>query len=290
LKGKYAKWLSLVLTAVVASSIVYIASAPVTLPLVSVDPEENVANPCESFTVNITVQDVVDLYSYGLKMGFNRYVLEVTSVTEGPFLKQGGSTFFIKKIYADYIDVGCVLLGAVPGVSGSGTLLSVAFHVKDAGKSGLDINDDNLLDSTLAVIPHDTADGYFYTTAEANLVRKSAWPEHHHFDVSKDEDFNATGKETANQTLFGKVRNLGPIDLYVYVSFDLVRDDGFVATVTSAVAVVTPDTIVDLSADFEVNSTDAGKYAVTAKAYYSYSGSYYAEGAKVKTFSFAVVP
>jgi hypothetical protein len=262
-------------------------SAPVTLPLVSVDPEENVANPCESFTVNITVQDVDSLYSYGLKMRFNRYVLEVTSVTEGPFLKTGGSTFFIKKIYSNYIDIGNVLLGAVPGVSGSGTLLSVAFHVKDAGKSGLDIYDDTLLDSTLAVIPHDTANGTFYTTAEANLVRRSAWPEHHHFDVSKDEDLDGT---YANQTLFGKVRNIGPINLYVYVSFDLVRDDGFVTTVTSDVAVVTPDTIVDLSADFEVNSTDAGKYAVTAKAYYSYSGSYYAQGEKVKTFSFAVVP
>lgn len=290
MRGKHTKWLSLILSLVVASSIVSLVSAPVTLPLFYVDPEENVANPCENFTIDINVQDVVDLYSYGIKVRFNRYVLEVTDVTEGPFIKEqttGTGTAFVAKIYATYIDVGCTTLGLVPGVSGSGSLFNVTFHVKDAGKSDLDMYYSVPLNSTLKQIDHDSASGYFYTTAAADLVRRSAWPEHHHFVVHKDEDFNGT---CANQTLFGKVKNLGPVDLYVYIGFELVRDDGFVATVTSDVVVATPGAIVELSGNFELNSTDAGKYAVSARAYYSWSGSYFAEGEKVKTFSFAVVP
>ena len=281
------RWLSLAISFVFAFSVVSVAYAPVTLPLVYVDPAENTANPCETFTININVQDVNALYSFGVKISFNRFVLEVTNVAEGPFLSDVVSTAFVYKLFSDYVDVGCTTLGASPGVSGSGTLFTVTFHVKDAGTSDLDMFYSVLLDPTLTAMPHDTASGYFYTTAKANLVRRSAWPEHHHYVVHKDEDYDGTW---ANQTLNAKVKNLGPIDLYVYATFEIVRDDGFVATVNTEVVLVGPNTIVNLSGDFTVNSTHAGKYAVTAKAMYSWTGSYFTQGEKTKSFSFAVVP
>lgn len=287
MRGKIARWLSLALLLVVASSIAGVVHAP--LPVLYVDPEKSSANPCEYFTVDISIKDITDLFSYGIKVSFNPYVLTVTSVQEGPFIKdqQTVPTAFIAKKYFNYVDVGCSPLGAVPGVSGSGRLFNITFHVEDAGTSDFNIYYSKLLDPTVAEIAHETADGSFKTIAEANLVKKSAWPEHHHFVVSKDEDFNGTH---ANQTLFAKVKNVGDLDLDVYASFDLVRDDGYVATLTSDVVVLAPGATVDLSANFTVNSTDAGKYAVTAKAWYSWSGYYYAQGEKVKTFSFAVIP
>lgn len=279
--------LSLTLLFVMALSIASIAHAPITLPLVYIDPEENTANPGESFTINVNIQDIELLYSYGIKISFNRYVLEATNIMEGPFLKDVVPTAFVYKIYPNYIDVGCTTLGASNGVNGSGTLFNVTFSVKDAGTSDLDMFYSVLLDPTLTEIAHDTASGYFYTTARADLVRRSAWPEHHHFVISKDEDFNGTH---SNQTLYAKVKNLGPTDLYVYATFDIIRDDGYTVTVATDVVVVAPDTIVDLSGNFTVNSTFAGKYAVTAKAMYSWSGYYFAKGEKLKSFSFAVIP
>jgi len=277
----------LALSFVFAFSILGVAHAQT--GLVYIDPEESTANPGETFTINVNVQDITALYSYGIKIEFNRFVLDPVSVTQGPFLQDHYSTGFVAKFFATYVDVGCTTLGSSPGVSGSGMLFNVTFSVLDAGMSELDVFYHVLLDPTLTEIPTTAASGYFFTTAAANLVKKSSWPEHHHFDVSKDEDYNATSDE-ANQTLYAKVKNLGPTDLYVYASFEIVRDDGFVAVVNTEVEVVSPGTQVDLSGFFTVNSTDGGKYAVSTKAMYSWSGMYFTQGAKTKGFSFAVVP
>jgi hypothetical protein len=284
-RREYKRMLSLTILFVFALSFASIAKAQTTL--VYIDPPENTANPGESFTVNINIEDVTALYSYGVKIGFNQFILEVTDVSEGPFLSSMVSTAFVYKLFSDYVDIGCTTLGTSDGVSGTGTLFTVTFNVKDAGTSDLDMFYCVLLDPTLTAITHETANGYFYSAAEANLVRRSAWPEHHHFVVSKDEDYDGTW---ANQTLNAKVKNLGTIDLYVYATFEIVRDDGFVATVNTEVVLCPADTIVELSGDFTVNGTHAGKYAVSTKAMYSWTGSYFTQGEKTKSFSFAVVP
>lgn len=277
------KILALAFALVMCLATVTVASAPPLATVVYVDPPVNTGNPCQSFDINITVTDVVDLYSWAIKVGFDGNVLTVTSVTEGPLLKSVNPTFFIKKIYTHYADVACVTLGAIPGVSGSGTLMTITFHVKEVGDSSLDIYDDQLLDSTLTLIDHTTEDGYFYSLAEADLVKKKAWPEHRHFDVSKDED--------AYQNLTGKVKNLGPIDLKVYVEFDLVRDDGYIAVVQTSVVVVSAGTEVDLVAMFgPLMGLDLGKYAVVATCWYSYTGTYWTQGDHRKAFSFTLVP
>lgn len=281
------RWLPLLLLSLMVLSSVSTAFAPVTLPLLSVDPEENIANPGESFTITINIQDVVDLFSYEAKLGFDSNLLTPVSVDEGPFIKDQTTspmgTYFTYIVSSDYIYVACVTLGKYPGISGSGILFSITFNVIDAGSCDLLLYDTILLDSTGTMMSHDIAGGYFYTTARADLVRRSAWPEHHHFVVSKDED--------AIQTLNAKVKNLDHLDLYVKVVFDIMRDDALLTTVSTDEVVVTPLTIVELSADFgPLVPADAGKYYVSAKAWYSWSGTYWSPGEKVKTFSFAVVP
>lgn len=285
MKGEGIKSFCLIFLFVIGLSIVNIAYAPAATPLLYVDPAENAANPCESFDINITIADVVNLFSWAVKVGFDGNILEVTNVAEGPFLKdQVGSTFFVKKIYSSYVDCGDVSLSGLMA-SGSGVLMTITFHVKDAGCSALDIYDDVLVEKVgtdLVEIPHDTADGSFCTTAEADLVKRSAWPAYHHFVISKHGE---------NQTLYGKVKNLGPIDLYVKVMFETVRDDGDVKTVETDVVTLTPGTEMDLTATFgPLTSLDAGRYHVSASCWYSHSGAYYAQGKKIKAFSFAVVP
>ncbi len=298
MRGKGIKWLSLVLSFLVALSITSLANAPITVPTVYVDPEVSSANPGESFDVNINVAGVTDLYSWGLKLQWNPNIIEVAyyyvgptkryNVTEGGFLKDGTTsplgTSFVAKVYLTYIDAGCTTLGAYPGVSGSGTLFTVTFTVKEAGTTSLNLDEgtSKLLDSTITPITHVVEDGSFYTPLQANLVARSAWPEHHHFVVSKDED--------SKQTLNAKVRNLGTMDLNVYVTFDMIRDDGFIVSVDSATIVVSAGATVVMSADFALTASDAGKYYVNASCMYSWTGFYFSQGEKMKAFSFAVVP
>jgi len=292
LRGKAAKLFSLVLSFIVAISIAGIVYAPAALPSVYIDPEANTASPDGYFDVNLNIADAVDLFSWGVKLSFNPNVLEVAyyyvginkvyNITEGPFLQgQPGGTSFVSKAFITYVQAGCTTLGAYPGVDGSGTLMTITFHVKDSGKSALDLSDTKLFDSTITAIDHTVTDGYFYTD-RADLVRRSAWPAYHHFDVSK---------HGPNQVLNAKAKNLASVDLYVQLRFDIVRDDAFVTTVTTSPIVVAPDTIVELSADFgPLTNADAGKYYVSASAWYSWTGFYYTQGEKIKTFSFAVVP
>ena len=290
-KEKRLKWLSLVLVLAVSYATLNVAVAPVTVAELYVSPSENVYGPGDVFTVDINVADVVDCYSWGVKVSWERDLLKANDVTEGSFFAmQPDGTAFVKVIYDDYVDVGCTTLGDWFGISGDGTLMTITFEVLDAGTSSLEIFYSVLLDSGNPVveISHTVVDGSFETPQVARLVKKSAWPEHHHFDVSvqlaKDGD--------TNQTLYSKVKNISPVgfDLYVRVVFEIVRDDGVVGTPTTDTIVVSPGTEVSLTADFgPLGGLDVGKYYVSASCYYSYTGTYWGTWVKAKTFSFAVV-
>ena len=289
MEEKNIKWLSLMLVLIASFAVLNVANAPVTLANVYVDPPENVYNPGDTFTVNIMIADVIDCYSWGIKVSWERDLLVATAVTEGSFLSmQPEGTAFVYVIYDDYVDVGCTTLGDWYGVNGDGDLMSITFEVLDAGTTSLEVFYAVLLNYNELEIPCTTTDGHFETPQAATLVKKSAWPEHHHFDVSvqlaKDGD--------SNQTLYSLAKNVGPAgyDLYVYVAFEIVRDDGLVGAPESDVVIVSPGTEVSLTADFgPLSDLDVGKYYVSASCWYSYTGTYWAQGEKIKTFSFAVV-
>lgn len=158
-------------------SIVLVAALGVILPFplrtsaspdtIAVDPANNVANPTESFIIEINVADVTDLFSYEAKVGFDKNVLEATDVEEGPFIKDQTTalgTFFQYIIEDDFVYATCLPLGTVPGVSGSGNLFTVTFTVKAAGESTLHLHGTILLDSSGTEMSHGTSDGDFHTT------------------------------------------------------------------------------------------------------------------------------
>jgi len=122
-------------------------------------------------------------------------------------------------------------------------------------------------------------------TARADLAGKSAWPERHHFVIAKDLD--------GFQTLFGKVMNLGTVDTVVRVTFDIhnAATGDHLATVSTGTMLLTPGQMTEppLSANW---TPSAGKFMVEARAWFDSDGNGTPDtaGAKVKTFSFAVVP
>ena len=117
----------------------------------------------------------------------------------------------------------------------------------------------------------------------ADLVRRRAWSERHHFDISKDED--------EHQTLYAKVKNLGNQTVWVKAVFNITKDGGFSTVIESEPLLIEVDAIVELSADFgPLTNADAGKYYVSATCCYSQNKIVWREGEKEKTFKFNVVP
>lgn len=136
--------------------VVLLSCAAVQGATVSLQPSASTVSPGQVFSLEIAVNDVVDLFAYQFDLGYNQTLVEATSIVEGPFLGAGGSTFFI----AGTIDnsSGLIsatansLLGASPGVAGSGVLASVNFRGIGAGTSPINLLNVTLLDSSLSGI------------------------------------------------------------------------------------------------------------------------------------------
>jgi hypothetical protein len=145
---------------------IYEATVEITLSFsattVFVDPPTSMVAGGQTFFIDIKISDVSDLYGWEFKLGWNPDLLNVVSVIEGNFLKQGGLTFFwpVMNNAEGYILVDCTLLGDVLGVSGSGTLATVKFYAENQGESLLDLYNTILLNSQEQTInPHTANDG-----------------------------------------------------------------------------------------------------------------------------------
>jgi hypothetical protein len=106
-------------------------------------------------SIDVLISGIADLYAYQFSLSFDPAVLQATTVTEGPFLASGGGTTVFG---AGTIDntTGSVaftydtLIGAVAGVSGTGTLAHISFDVIARGSTPLTFSDVVVLDSNLA--------------------------------------------------------------------------------------------------------------------------------------------
>jgi PKD repeat protein len=163
---------------------------------VAVDPSISSANPGQYFTINFNVTDVTDLFAWGVKLKWPYGLLETSAdnITEGPFLSQGGSTAFAPKVFTNYIDIGCSLLGVTPGVTGSGILANATFKVLDTGNATLDLYSTKLQNSTLDLILHTSQNGTFYTTTPVARYSYTPHPTVNlgHPIVNETITFNAT--------------------------------------------------------------------------------------------------
>ena len=122
-----------------------------------------------SFTLNVSVTEMVDLYSYEFYMNWSAPLLNVTSVVEGDFLSDG--TKFYEEIHNNEgcIYVNCSRTGAT-GVTGGGTLAEVTFLVEDEGNSTLHLYDTTLLDSAQNPLISMTIDGFFTNLKTHNIA------------------------------------------------------------------------------------------------------------------------
>jgi len=113
-------------------------------------------------TIRLNISDVMGLFGWELKLRFNPVLLYTnrTMIAEGPFLKQGGSTFFTASVVEDYVSLGSLLVEQSQ-VDGNGTLSTITFRVKTLGESTFELYATKLLDINLNLIAHEIGNGYF---------------------------------------------------------------------------------------------------------------------------------
>jgi len=172
--------LGILFLSLVAIQGVHLGKAPI-MPNVFIDPPETI-DPAKgvgsTFTINVNVSNVENLYSWQINMTFNPAVVNTTaaSIVQGDFLKQAGATQMLPKKINNTLGTilfGCTL-SALPlppsGASGNGTLASVTFKVKAMERATLlrlvtDGRQPTKLNTYKAgnnvPIEHTTEDGFF---------------------------------------------------------------------------------------------------------------------------------
>ena len=115
----------------------------------------------DTFTLDLSAENVFDLAGWQFDIAFDPAVLEAVEVNEGDFLKTEGGTTFFQKGTIDNATGKITKLSSArlneDGVSGTGTLLSVTFSAKAGGETRLSLDNFQLGSITGEIInagPH----------------------------------------------------------------------------------------------------------------------------------------
>ncbi len=94
----------------------------------------------DTFTLDILAEDVLDMAGWQFDIAFDPAILEAISVSEGNFLKTGGTTFFqggsIDNVNGKITGLSAARL-STQGVTGTGVILQVRFKAKSGGETEL---------------------------------------------------------------------------------------------------------------------------------------------------------
>lgn len=153
-------WLVLVLS---------ISGVSVATPIFGISPALTDTTVGGFFDVTIDITTVTDLYAYQFDLDFDPLVLSAVSIDEGQFLLSGGTTFFLPGLIDNALGLisftANSLIGALPGVSGDGSLALVRFLAISPGSSSINLSGVALLDSSLTDIASSTAGGRVVVSA-----------------------------------------------------------------------------------------------------------------------------
>jgi phosphoribosyl-AMP cyclohydrolase len=111
----------------------------------------------DTFTLNLNAENITDLAGWQGDVTFDHGALEVVEITEGNFLKTDDATTFFQGGTLDNTAGKITNLYSAriseSGVSGSGTLLSVTFKAKAAGKTQVTLENFEFSSITGDIIP-----------------------------------------------------------------------------------------------------------------------------------------
>ena len=170
--------LCIVLATLMLLGVVVIGPVGAPSTTIGVEPDSIIdpgLGPGSTFTVNITICDVVDLAGLEFKLAYNTTVLNATLITYGGIFGTG-QFGLANEIHDDegYLWYGVMAGFGKPPFSGDGLAATIDFTVDSLGDSVLHLYDTKLGDSSVPpeAIIHDALDGYF-----SNGVVEVGWIE-----------------------------------------------------------------------------------------------------------------
>jgi general secretion pathway protein D len=143
------------LAVIVLTALCFVPAPVSAAPILSVSPTSSDLLIGDPFTLDVSVENVTDLYAFQFNITFDPTVLRVDDVLEGAFLSSGGPTLFVPDInqMLGSLTFTASLIGPVSGVSGHGVLATLAFTTIAPGTGSVTLADVILLDSSLTDIP-----------------------------------------------------------------------------------------------------------------------------------------
>ena len=154
-------------------------------------PTINPVSVGDTFTLDLIIEDVIDLAGWQLDIEFNSAVLSAVSVSEGDLLsKGGGQTLFLEGNIDDpdgKINAASAAFLGIHDISGTGVLLSVTFESKAAGEGRIKLHNVKLASVDRNDIPYEIAAYPF------NFKPR--------YDVNKDELLNILDLILVSQNL-----------------------------------------------------------------------------------------
>jgi hypothetical protein len=121
-------------------------------PVLSVVPASSTVNVGSSISYDINISNVTDLYAYQFDLTFNHAIVSAVSITEGSFLTSFFIPGAIDNTGGTIAGNADTLIGAVPGISGSGTLAVLTLQGVAQGSSNIGFLNVSLLNSSLGPI------------------------------------------------------------------------------------------------------------------------------------------
>jgi hypothetical protein len=176
--------LMFVLVLCLLSGVLFVRSAKASQTTVFIDPQWNYVDVGENFTVEVRIDNVMDLYAWQVALSFNSSVLNALNVTYAPDSVFNGNMDIITVTPVvdnarGYVLHGECLLGPVPGVNASGGLLQVTFAVIGHGQSSL-----HLVREGEGILPEDFAS--FLLDSSVNEIDFASIDGHHHNHLLAD--------------------------------------------------------------------------------------------------------
>lgn len=234
--------------------------------VIQVSPANTTGNVGQQIAINTTVTDVTNMTGWEFKLFYLNSILNCTSFTEGPFLKQAGTTFTVIDILNNYnsthgrVLAACALLGMGTSESGSGVLATFTFNPTAPGQTNITLQDTKLSDDKIPPqpIPHTVTHGTVSITAPFEQVL-DVYTQRGGYGINVSSDAFAPG-ETVFFNASLKYQNT-PVP-GVIVQFTIFDPNGLP---TAGTAVTGQDGIATISTTISSTPT-FGNYTTLAKA------------------------
>ena len=195
----------------------------------------------DTFTLDISAENVTDLAGWQFDIAFDPTVLEAINVSEGDFLKTGGSTTFfqggsINNAAGKITGLNAARLSA-QGATGSGTLLQVNFKAKRGGTTKLTLQNlqfGSVTGDSIPAGPHE-----ILITVEGQLATG---------DVNRDGVVSILDLILVSQQLGQRVSAGSPVDVNgdgIVSILDLIRVSQEIGNTTASAAPMTATENID---------------------------------------------